>query len=129
VIILDTNIVIFLLNGEKNIEKALSDYSPSEVALSFISVGELVFGAHHSKRNKENLGRVLSFANTVQVMDSCKEISLIYGELKARSFELGLFPGDNDLWIASTVLYEKATLITRNLKHFNWIRELKTESW
>ncbi len=49
--------------------------------------------------------------------------SKLYNEMKASSI------GDLDLFIASIAIANKQTLMTRNLKHFERVPDLKVESW
>ncbi len=49
--------------------------------------------------------------------------SKMYNEMKASSI------GDLDLFIASIAIANKQTLMTRNLKHFERVPDLKVESW
>ncbi len=128
-ILLDTNIVIYLFNGVKDIASQMNLYSPEDIGISFITLGELVFGAQHSKQKEHNLLKVFEFSEKIQILHSSKELAKQYGNLKQKSISQGKFPGDHDLWIAATALEENAVLITNNEKHFRWIEELKIENW
>ena len=128
-VLIDTNIVIYLFNGDKKIASKLNQYAPQDIGISFITLGELVFGANHSTKKEHNLLKVFEFVDKVQLFHSTKEISKTYGNLKKEALRKGKFPGDHDLWIASLALEEKALLVTNNEKHFKWIEQLKIENW
>ncbi len=128
-IVLDTNIVIYFLNGHKEVARQLSDYSPREVAVSFITLGELSFGAYHSKRSEHNLQKIFELAETIEVIHSNEDLAKVYGRLKHQAIQMGRFPGDHDLWIAATALQQQASLITQNEKHFRWIPDLESINW
>jgi tRNA(fMet)-specific endonuclease VapC len=128
-IVLDTNIIIYLLNGNKRVAAKLNEYSPQEVMTSFITLGELIFGAYHSKRFEHNLHALIKFTDTIRVIHSSPRLARSYGELKHQSLKSGCFPGDHDLWIAATALQQQATLITNNTKHYQWIKSLESKDW
>ena len=57
--LLDTNICIYLLNGElPEVASRLADIPLQRLAISTISVAELRYGALHSARDEQNLTRV-----------------------------------------------------------------------
>ena len=58
--LLDTNIVIALLNGDPGVLVHLE--SASEVFVPAVALGELFFGAAKSARASENIDRVQEFA-------------------------------------------------------------------
>lgn len=128
-ILLDTNIVIHLFNGHHGIAGKLDEYSPHEVSVSFVTLGELIFGALRSKKSQQNLLKVMQFTKQVSVLHSTAEVASLYGEFKNRSHKSGCFPGDNDLWIAASAVAGNAMLVTANLRHFNWIADLESENW
>lgn len=128
-ILLDTNIVIYLFNGDKEIAGRLDLYSPREVAISFITLGELLFGALHSRKIDHNVQKVTEFSDAVQVIHSSRELCRRYGTLKHQSIKTGSFPGDHDLWIAATALQNNALLVTNNEKNFRKIPDLILENW
>lgn len=53
----------------------------------------------------------------------------IYAKEKARLRNLGLPISDFDLLIAATAIYNDMVLITRNIKEFERINNLKYENW
>ena len=89
-----------------------------ELAITAISVGELVHGAAKSQRTNENLARldVLFAALTVLPYDEWS--ARRFGQLKARLEQAGEAVSDLDLQIASVALEHGAILVTHNQKHF-----------
>lgn len=128
-VLLDTNILIYLFNGSERIAHRMNQCSPSEISISVITLGELVFGACHSKAREHNLLKVFEFSERIKIFHSTAELAKKYGELKHQSIAHGKFPGDHDLWIAATALLEDALFVTNNEKHFRWIEGLKIENW
>ncbi len=128
-ILLDTNIVIHLFNGDRLITQQLNTYAPQEIGISFITVGELIFGAMKSRKKADNLLKISKFCSQITVLHSNDAITSLFGELKALSTLEGKFPGDHDLWIAATAVNSQISLITKNLRHFRWIKNLRLEDW
>ncbi len=55
--ILDTNVIIRLLNGDENVRSAI--YKMTDICIPVVVVGELLFGAENCfGRNAESCGRV-----------------------------------------------------------------------
>src|SRR3990167_6359945 len=97
-ILLDTNIVIYLFKDNKKIVDKLITFTPNDIYISFITFGELIFGAFNSQKKDQNLLKVYQFTKKVNVVHSTNEIVEKYGELKSIAIKSGSFPGDHDLW-------------------------------
>ncbi len=78
--LLDTNIVIALLEGEAVIQDQLAQ--ADEVFVSSIALGELFFGAGKSGRPQANRARVDEFARDNVVMGCDTDTARRYGEVK-----------------------------------------------
>ena len=71
-ILIDTDICIELLRGNRHIlEKRLA--CSAEIAVAFMTVAELFYGAEKSLKRKENLGLVDRFLLSVRVMHTDEE--------------------------------------------------------
>lgn len=127
--LLDTNAIIHFLHGHSKLTQKLNEHLPVDIKISFVSVGELIFGAYHSQYIEKNLLVIHELCEKIEVIHSTISTATTYGKLKNLSLQKKKFPGDHDLWIAATALEKKATLITQNTKHFSWIEELKVTDW
>ncbi|MCC6549023.1 MAG: type II toxin-antitoxin system VapC family toxin [Ignavibacteriaceae bacterium] len=47
---LDTNICIYLMKGDKEVSEAIGQINGNEIAISFITLSELYYGAYKSVR-------------------------------------------------------------------------------
>src|ERR1035438_9019195 len=83
--LLDTNIVIALLEGDATVLSNL-DRAP-EVFIPAVVLGELFFGAAKSGRPSENTARVERFATGRAIVSADLEVAREYGRLKHRSEE------------------------------------------
>jgi len=124
--LLDTNVVIALLEGETVVQDQLAQ--ADEVFVSSIALGELYFGSKKSGRNETNLARVDELARDSVVLGCDTDTARRYGEVKNALRLKGRPIPENDIWIASIALQHGLTLITRD-GHFNEIDGLTVQVW
>ncbi len=56
--LLDTNICVYWLNGDKAIEKKAIQVGLKHIAVSFVSLSELYYGAYKSQKVNQNLSAI-----------------------------------------------------------------------
>ena len=127
-ILLDTNVVVAFLNGDKSVLTRIQA-DIGKVALSTLVVAELDYGAKVSQKAKENLEKLYQFLNIVQVVPFDVECAKVFGTVKSKLRSLGKPTGEVDALIAATAMAHEATLVTSNKKHFENIEGLKVEVW
>ncbi len=66
-ILLDTNVVVAFLNGDKSVLKRIR-VEIDEIALSTLVVAELDYGAKVSQKSEENLEKLYRLVDIVQVV-------------------------------------------------------------
>ena len=127
-ILIGTDICIELLRGNNIvIENRLS--SDEQVSISFMTVGELYYGAERSSNKIKNKNVVDEFLLSIDIIDTDLEILKKFGELKSNLYRNSALLPDADILIAATVLTKCTKLITGNSKHFNRIENLSLENW
>lgn len=127
--LLDTDICVYWLKGNRNIEEKAMHVGLDNLSISFITISELYYGAYKSQRVKENVNVVERFEAQLGVVDSDVGICGSYGKLKASLEKEGKIIDDADLFIAACALTRGSTLVTNNEKHFKRIKGLKIENW
>jgi tRNA(fMet)-specific endonuclease VapC len=128
VILMDTDICIEILRGNKRVMERRKEYG-GDVAVSFMSVGELFYGAGKSGHNAVNTHLILEFLMTTETIPSDVEIMKRFGAIKAGLKERNQMLPDADIIISATALEKCEKLITGNSAHFTRISGLKTENW
>jgi len=128
VILLDTDVCIELLRGNAKVIDKRQGYE-EKVAISFMSVAELFYGAEKSDNSRENSRLIEEFFITIEIIHSDLEILRKFGELKAILGNAGNILADADIFIAATTLAKCNMLITGNVNHFKRIEELRIENW
>ena len=127
--LLDTNICVYWLKGNERIELKILSVGMDNIALSFINVSELYYGAYKSQRVEANLKLISQLTDQLNVVESDEAISEMFGQLKATLENAGTIVDDADLFIAACVKVHGLTLVTNNTKHFKRIKGLKLENW
>ncbi|MEI6215001.1 MAG: type II toxin-antitoxin system VapC family toxin [Desulfuromonadales bacterium] len=127
--LLDTNICVYWLKGNELIEQKILSAGMDNVALSFINVSELYYGAYKSQRIEANLNMVRQLTEQLNVVESDEAISEIFGQLKSELDCAGAIIDDADLFIAACAKVHGLVLVTNNIKHFKRIKGLKIENW
>jgi tRNA(fMet)-specific endonuclease VapC len=127
-ILLDTNVVVAFLNGDKSVLKRIR-VEIDKIALSTLVVAELDYGAKVSQKSEENLEKLYRLVEIVQVVPFDIECARIFGTIKSRLRSLGKPTGEVDALIAATAMAHEAILVTTNKKHFENIEGLKVEIW
>jgi len=124
--LLDTNIVIALLEGEPTVSERVA--RAAEVFLSVVTLGELYYGAAKSTRAEHNLARVEEFAAARAVLACDRAAAREYGDIKAKLRARGKPLPDNDTWLAAIARLYGLTLVTRDA-HFREVEALAIEAW
>jgi len=127
-ILLDTDVCIEILRGSQSvIEKR--QRCDERVAISFMTIGELYYGAERSKNKLKNVNVVDEFVISIETINTDLGILKKFGELKAYLRVTNEMLPDADIMIASAALTKCTKLITGNIKHFNRFPELVLENW
>jgi tRNA(fMet)-specific endonuclease VapC len=127
-ILLDTDICIELLRGNKGVLKKRNECEDN-VAISFMSAAELFYGAEKSKNSHNNKLLVEEFLLSIYIINTDISILRKFGEIKSTLDKEGSIIADADIFIAATALQKCNKLITGNIDHFKRINELKLDNW
>ncbi len=123
--ILDSDILIYFLKGEKEVIEKVLSFQNDELYITIINYTELLYGIYNSNKISQNREKILPFLDNFKILQFDKNASEIFAKLKVKLNKQGKIIADTDLMIASIAISNKAILYTNNLKHFNRIDELK----
>lgn len=128
--LLDTNVCVRFLRGDKTVAKRLLDADGSdELRIPAMVEGELFYGVEKSERRDENREKVRSLIAFIPVCHADDETMEKFGELKARAEAAGKRVDDADVIIAATAMRHNAVLVTGNSRHFSRFDDLVIEDW
>lgn len=128
-VILDTDTVIYFLNGVHSVVEHARLHGLHHLAVASPTMGELYFGAYRSHHVQKNLKRVDDLAESIILLPLDQDTLRCFGELKAQLLQQGHPVGDMDTLIAATAVVHDAMLVTHNVKHFRAFRNLKLDDW
>ncbi len=126
--LLDTNICIYLLKGQLNINDKIKKVGAENCFLSEMTIAEMKFGVENSskkKNNREKLEGLQSLFDVIPIFPSLD----IYAKEKSRLRKKGQIVDDFDLLIGATAIFNNLTLVTRNVKHFERLNGIDIEDW
>ena len=127
-ILIDTDVCVEILRGDIEVLDRLRS-SNEMAAISFMTVGELYFGALKSARPEHNQQKTDAFIQALHVIDSDHMIMMKFGQLKSDLSKAGRPLPDADVLIAAVSLIHCTKLVTGNTSHFARISELRVENW
>ena len=127
-ILLDTNVCIRILRGREGAVKAFSE-NAGDVAIPFMVLGELYYGAARSSDPAHSKSLVDRFAKALPVVDSSPDIMARFGVEKARLIAAGTPVEDADVLIAATALVCGGRIATGNVRHFSRFENLEVVAW
>lgn len=127
--LLDTNTIIYWWKGNTNIEKRILKVGINNVAVPYIVISELYFGAYNSQRVAENIQKINEFVQAVNIINSNTSMMKTFGAIKSKLRAEGKIIDDADLYIASAAMEYELILVSNNTKHFQNIQELMIDNW
>lgn len=127
--LLDTSTCIYFLNeSHPRVVERLVAAGPDRLALSSLTLAELLFGAARSARPEANRRRLRTFAGeiaTVPFDDRCGEH---FGRIKSELIGAGRPIPDFDVAIAATAFAQGRVLVSSD-RHMAEVAGLPLEDW
>lgn len=127
--LLDTNIVIYVLKRRPVEVLAVFNAHASRMAISTITLAELLHGAEKSQRRSESLLVIEEFASRLDVLPYGPKAAQHYGAIRAALEKSGTPIGTNDLHIAAHARSEGLVVVTNNVSEFKRVPALEIENW
>lgn len=127
--LIDTDIIIFALRGDKTVLSKFEENKNIPISISMISYAELVFGAKRSQNEQKNMIKVNRIREIYPIEELNVGVMEIFADIKAKMYAKAIRIEDMDLCIAATAIYNDLILVTNNTKHFKNIPLLKLENW
>ena len=92
--LLDTDTLIYAFKGLPGVVDNIRIHADAPKALSVISYGELIYGAHKSTRVSANLARVHRLRDIFPVIETSSSILECFGSIKAGLSKKGITVDD-----------------------------------
>ena len=127
--LLDTNIVIYVLKRRPVEVLSTFNANASRMAISSITLAELLHGAEKSSRVSENLAAIEDFCSRLEILPYGPKAAQHYGAIRAALEKLGQPIGVNDMHIAAHARSQGLVLVTNNMGEFARVPALEAENW
>jgi tRNA(fMet)-specific endonuclease VapC len=127
--LLDTNIVIYVLKRRPVEVLETFNANASRMAISSITLSELIYGAEKSSNTARNLEVIEDFISHLEVLSYDAKASQQYGQIKAALEKKGQIISENDIHIAAHAVSQGLILVTNNSKEFERVSTLAIENW
>ncbi|MGD9872422.1 MAG: tRNA(fMet)-specific endonuclease VapC [Thauera sp.] len=127
--LLDTNIVIYVIKRRPLSALALFNENAGHMAISSITLAELMHGAEKSNAPTRSLSAVEDFCSRLEVLPYGPKAAMHYGNIRAQLESRGQTIGVNDLHIAAHARSEGLTLVSNNLREFERVEALQLANW
>jgi tRNA(fMet)-specific endonuclease VapC len=122
----DSNAFIALMRGDDGLVEIFD--AASEVVLSVIVLGELVYGAMNSRSFETNLAKLAEVASTCRLTPIDETVAREYARVRLELKRKGRPIPENDIWIAATALSVRAEVLTDDA-HFREVDGLVLRSF
>jgi tRNA(fMet)-specific endonuclease VapC len=127
--LLDTNIAIYVIKRRPLVALALFNQHAGSMAISSITLAELLHGAEKSQDAVRSMAVVEDFCSRLDVLPYGPKAAQHYGSIRAALERKGLPIGVNDLHIAAHARSEGLTLVSNNLREFERVDALLLANW
>ena len=127
--LLDTNICIYVIKRRPESLLDRFNENASRLAISAITLAELLHGAEKSSQPQRTLSVVEDFCSRLDVLDYGAKAAQHYGQIRSALERRGTPIGVNDLHIAAHARSEGLTLVSNNLREFERVEGLLYENW
>lgn len=127
--LLDTNIVIYVIKRRPIEVLETFNKQHGRMAISTITLAELIHGAEKSQFPARNLSTVEDFCSRLQVLSYSDAAAYHYGSIRAALEKIGQPIGVNDLHIAAHARSQGLVLVSNNLREFERVPGLLMENW
>lgn len=127
--LLDTHICIYAIKHRPPEVRARFNRHERHLAISAVTLAELLYGAEKSAQPAHNLAVVESFAARLEVLPFDARAAAHFGQIRAALQQAGTPIDPYDLMIAGHARSQGLTLVTNNSGEFSRVPGLLVENW
>lgn len=127
--LLDTTVLVDLLRGNEDVRRRLEAEDPADLAISTVTVSELMTGATLAADTHRELFAVELAIRPLRQLPLDGPSARRAGLIKALLDRKGASIGVADRLIAATALEHDAVVVTSNAREFARVPSLITEDW
>jgi tRNA(fMet)-specific endonuclease VapC len=127
--LLDTNILIYTIKNRPEEVRKTFNLHAGQMAISTITVAELIYGAERSAKPEQNLNDIEGLIARLDVLDFNSDAATHFAQVRAELYAKGQPIGPYDMMIAGHARSKGLILVTNNTKEFERVAGLRIENW
>lgn len=127
--LLDRDSLVYFFKGEGNISYNLFSQEPQNIFVPSLVVYELEIGIAKASKPSKRVKQFEQLLEHIEVLDFTQKEAKESAKIKTNLEKLGTPIGSLDTLIAGCAIANNLTLVTRNLKEFKRVPNLKLENW
>ena len=127
--LLDTNICIFTIKRKPPEIREQFRRHHGQMAVSAVTLMELIYGAEKSQAPERNLAEIEGFAARLEVLEYGSEAAKHTGQIRAELARIGKPIGPYDQMIAGHARSRGLIVVTNNLREFERVPGLRAMDW
>jgi len=127
---LDTNICIYIIKQRpEQVIKKFKSINVGEIAISSITLAELMYGVGKSQHHMKNKNALMKFVLPLEIVSFDDHAALHYGHIRAALETKGAVIGALDLMIAAHARSLGLIVVSNNGKEFTRVPKLRVQNW
>ena len=126
---LDTNICIFTIKNKPQQVRETFKRHHGQLAISTVTLMELIYGAEKSSNPERNLADIEGFAARLEVLKYDQDAAIHTGQLRSELARAGTPIGPYDHMIAGHARSQGLILVTNNRREFDRVPGLRVDDW
>lgn len=123
--LIDTDWLIDYLRGRRNALELIDSLGPYRPAISIVTFAEVYEGIYFGSDPTYFEMSFLRYLDVADVIGITEDVARQWALLKGSLRQTGRLIPPQDLFIAATALHHDLVLVTRNLRHFERIPDLR----
>lgn len=127
--LLDTNIVIYVIKNRPQVARQRFTLHQGQIAISSVTLMELVFGAEKSAQPERNLRDIEGLAARLDVLPYDEAAAVHTGQIRAELARRGTPIGPYDQMIAGHARSLGLILVSNDVTEFQRVSGLRLENW
>jgi predicted nucleic acid-binding protein len=124
-LVADTDVVSYIFKWHPSAPRYVQLLESNEVMLSFVTPAEMRLGALKARWGLRKRNLLEGYLSRFAVCYPDDQLCTRWAEVKHESNRKGQPIGSHDAWIAASVLYLDAPLVTNNAKHYAHLAKLQ----
>jgi len=123
--LVDSDYVADYLGARPHAIQLLSSFAKDDLSISLITFGEIYEGIHFGRDPQKTKEVFRLFLRSVAILPLSQPIMRHFARIRGELRRTGKIIGDFDILIAATAIQHNLMLVTRNIKDYQRIPNLK----